>query len=290
MQQPRSRRALVGLVAVTLGLAVLAGGVAPEAAFAKTRPTRYYVSLGDSTAMGFRPGMVVGSSFTPTVAKKAKMIDANFACAGASAATISIQIGCSLGAIGGQQYPTTTQADAAVAFIQAHHGEVGLITITLGGNDLVPCISSEDPSGCVLASGVAMNLSALAGQLRSVAGSSVPMIGVTYFAGPLWSEWVTGGTSGVARLTNVIRTISNPALAGAYATAGARFADITSASGAYTPLTVLKNVNPYGKIPRAVANVCKYTYACQSDQHTTPKGNKLVAKEIIRVWKAFPKV
>lgn len=38
--------------------------------------------------------------------------------------------------------------------------------------------------------------------------------------------------------------------------------DVTKATGAYTALTKLANLAPYGKIPKAVAEVCKLTYYC----------------------------
>src|SRR5205807_8477338 len=84
--------------------------------------------------------------------------------------------------IGGVTYPTTSQAAAAEAFIRQHRGHIGLITVTIGGNDVTPCAGQSDPAGCVLAAAarIKTDVAQLAGGLRSAAGPKVAIIGSTY--------------------------------------------------------------------------------------------------------------
>jgi len=42
-----------------------------------------------------------------------------------------------------------TQVQAADAFIAANPGQVGLITISIGGNDVTACAAAANPVGCV---------------------------------------------------------------------------------------------------------------------------------------------
>jgi lysophospholipase L1-like esterase len=69
---------------------------------------------------------------------------------------------------------TGSQLDAAVAFLQAHPGQVSPITISVGGADMGPAIRDCSASpGCVLASGVFRtvreNLTTILGRLRAAA-------------------------------------------------------------------------------------------------------------------------
>jgi lysophospholipase L1-like esterase len=272
---------VVGVTATSLGT--------PVASAARNRPTRYYVALGDSIAQGYENG-TGGPGYTRTVAKKARMISVNFACGGLTTTTILTGTGCHLPAIdAGPAYPTTSQAAAAVAFIRAHRGEVGLISVQIGGAEGAGCSFAPDPATCISASGIRANITTLAQQLRAAAGPNVPLVGVTYF-NPYLADWLDPtDRAGAIRTIGITRSIFNPTLTAAYAAAGGRIADVTAAAGTYLPLTVLKNLKSYGKVPKAVANVCKYTNRCGGDVHNTPKGNKVVAKTIVNTWKTFPK-
>ena len=75
------------------------------------------------------------------------------------------------------------------------------------------------------------------------------------------------------------RDLVNPALQAAYATAGGSFVDVTTATGAYLPLTETEVVKPYGRIPEAVAKVCQLTWYCaQGNIHPRTKGYALIGK------------
>ncbi len=79
-------------------------------------------------------------------------------------------------------YPTRTQAAAADRFIARHRGEVGLITVSIAGNDLLGCTAAATFIPCVTQAlpGIEANLNTLLTGLRQAAGPGVPIVGLTY--------------------------------------------------------------------------------------------------------------
>ena len=67
--------------------------------------------------------------------------------------------GCAIPGPGAPHYPNQTQAAAAEAFLTQHQGKIGLVTVLIGGNDLViDCASSKDPVGCVIQAAASSNV------------------------------------------------------------------------------------------------------------------------------------
>ena len=128
-------------------------GVAQAVGRAKKPPEPYDLSLGDSYSEGYQtPALVDGPGYTDKVAKKEHMQLENFGCGGATTSSLLTSVGC-----GGQQevthevlYPSTTQETAALDFIAAHPGQIGLITVSIGGNDVTSCANQPNPIGCVI--------------------------------------------------------------------------------------------------------------------------------------------
>ena len=109
----------------------------------------------------------------------------NFGCGGATTTSLVSSIGCPdvlPHTAGGVTYPTTTQEAAAVAFLTAHRGHIGLITVSIGGNDVTACATQANPISCVstAVAGITKNVTSLAVALRAAAGPGVPLIGLTY--------------------------------------------------------------------------------------------------------------
>jgi hypothetical protein len=134
------------------------------------------------------------------------------------------------------------------------------------------CATVAGPVNCFFSSvGAAQtNIAALAKGLRSAAGASIPIIGLTYpdvLLG-LWVYPAANPDKGLAALwVSAFRDDFNPALKTAYASARAKFVDITAATGAYTPLTQTTTLSPYGEIPVAVAQACRLTWYCELGEH-----------------------
>jgi lysophospholipase L1-like esterase len=280
------------ILALALALA------APAAAGAAKPKRQYYVSLGDSYATGFQPSVVHQTAGTrngfayqvPRLAKprgyRFKLV--NFGCGGETTVSLLERTGsCAGPAPGGPGYAGRTQIAAAGRFLRRHRGKVGLITVSIGGNDVTKCTSDADPIACVAAAveAIRKNVTEIAERLRAAAGRKVPIVGTTY-PDVILGEWVGPNPSQeLAKLSVVaFRELINPELAKAYAAAGGKLVDVTAATGAYGPLEeTTTRLAAYGTIPLPVAKVCEYTYYCDyRDIHARTSGYALIAKLIAK--------
>jgi lysophospholipase L1-like esterase len=180
-----------------------------------------------------------------------------------------------------------------VAFIAAHPGQIGLITISIGGNDFDNCIGQADPVSCVAAAMPVMkaNVETLVSELRTAAGSSVPMIATSY-PDVVLGVWVANPPNqAFAKLSiTAFSLLINPNLSQAYATGNVTFVNVTAATGAFTPLTTTVKLAPYGTIPKAVAQVCTLTWFCEKgDIHPKPAGYTLIAKLVAAAYAKLAK-
>jgi lysophospholipase L1-like esterase len=279
---------------------VVAGILGPlGAAQAATKTSSYYVSLGDSYSVGYQPGLGATPGYTFVVAKQTRLTLVNFGCGGATTTSVISSVGCpdvlphTAGAV---SYPTTTQAAAAEAFLIAHRGHIGLITVSIGGNDVTSCATQANPISCVstAVTTISKNVTSLATALRTAAGPHVPLIGLTYpdviLGGYVYpSQPATASRISLAKLSVVaFKSLINPALSKAYASANGRLVDVTAATGAYTSLTRTVRARPYGTIPVPVASVCTLTWFCsQGNIHATTKGYTFIGKLVVAKFDAM---
>lgn len=287
------------LVVVTALGAFASSGASPITAARRAAGPTYYVSLGDSYSVGYQPSPVPGPTpgYTAVVARSTGMKLVNYGCGGATAASILSAPGCTppygphAGA-GAAPYAGMSQAAAARRFLRAHRRHVGLVTVSIGGNDITKCASAADPTTCVLTAigEVRTNVGKLVAGLRRAAGRRVPIIGLTY-PDVLLGEWVYPAASpdhALAALSvTAFKSLVNPALAAAYRAAGARFVDVTAGTGAYTPLTRTTTLAPFGSVPDAVARVCELTWYCtQGNIHAKTAGYDLIGDEVLAAYRA----
>jgi lysophospholipase L1-like esterase len=287
----RNRLALkaAGALVMFAGTASSVLGLTQTAQAAAGSPT-YYVSLGDSYSVGYQPGHGATPGYTAVVAKTTRLKLVNFGCGGATTTSLVSSIGCPdvlPHTAGAMSYPTTTQEAAAEAFLTAHRGHIGLITVSIGGNDVTSCATQANPIYCVstAVTGIKNNVTALAQALRADAGPRVPLIGLTYpdviLGGYVYpTHPASASTISLANLSvTAFKALINPALTKAYAAGGGTLVDVTKATGAYLPLTRTVRVRSYGTLPVAVANVCSLTWFCtQGNIHATTKGYTLIGK------------
>jgi lysophospholipase L1-like esterase len=283
---------LAGLVAA-LVLALLL----PAAAHAAKAKRQYYVSVGDSYAVGWQhPGLYdlgpTTQGFTNQTVKLAKAKHyklklVNFGCGGATTRSIIAQRGCAAGAraIGGKKY-STSQATAAAHFLRHHRGKVALVTVSIGGNDVTACAREANPVPCVATAtvNVKQNVKTLVKRLRKAAGTKVRIVGITY-PDVILGQWVRPPVNqGFAALSvTAFKQFINPALKGAYRSVKGKFVDVTAATGGYTPLDQTTTLAPYGTIPVAVAKVCQLTWYCQfGDIHANAAGYKIIAQGVVK--------
>jgi lysophospholipase L1-like esterase len=267
---------------------VLLIGLGATTAQAKDRE-HYYLSVGDSYAVGYQPNGDLTHGFAQQLLPKAKkrgydLTLVNLACGGATTESILNRKGCSKDrrAVGAKSYYPLPQARAAAQFLRRHRGDVALVTISIGGNDITACGRGvANPIQCVAdtVTGINKNVTTLASKLRKAAGPKVRIVGTTY-PDVLLGQWVREPVDkSIAELSVLaFRQFINPALKGAYTGVDGEFVDVTRATGAYGPLTDVVTLPPYGEIPVPVAEVCRLTWYCQKgDIHARTKGYGVIA-------------
>jgi lysophospholipase L1-like esterase len=281
---------LAGVLAVLLLTALL-----PAAAQAKAKP-KYYVSLGDSYAVGWQrfsedvahPTKKGFANQIVTLAKKKgyKLKLVNFGCGGATTLSIIESKGCAkkARALDGPTYKST-QATAAERFLRRHRGQVSLVTVSIGGNDVTACAAQSNPVPCVAAATATIkeNLSKLAKRLRKAGGRKVKIVGTTY-PDVILGQWVRPPyNQDLAKLSVVaFQSLVNPTLEAAYKSAKGKFVDVTAATGAYGSLDETTTLAPYGTIPVPVAKICELTWYCQfGDIHSRTSGYKVIAELVV---------
>ncbi|HLH28951.1 MAG TPA: SGNH/GDSL hydrolase family protein [Acidimicrobiales bacterium] len=306
------RRTAAAVLAAATVAAMASAAAPPSSAGAAGRhaskPVVYYLSLGDSYSVGYQPGMGNTAGYTAYVAKKTKTQLENFGCGGATTTSIGSQIGCNApAAFDPVPYPTETQLQAALDFIAAHPGQVGLVTVSIGGNDVTACARASDPVSCVATAvaGIQTNVTALAGALggalTSAGDSSAHIVGLTY-PDVILGDYVYPPGSPNVSLANLSITafdlLINPALQKAYTSVSqGSFVNVTSApykkatsgddtgstsSSSPTPQEATTKLKPYGVIPDAVWEVCKLTYFCsEGNIHANTKGYDFIGHLIV---------
>jgi lysophospholipase L1-like esterase len=299
--------------ALALALALLLALALPPASEAAKRGKesgeQLYVSLGDSYAVGYQPGApgypgaATKRGFADVTVKLARKrgydLDlVNFGCGRTDPAsqptpsvgetTTSIlerTAPCLAPAIGGPNYAGRTQADAATRFLKKHRGEVELVTVSIGGNDVTACATASNQVGCVVEAveRIKANLAVLVQRLRSAAGPNVQIVGLTY-PDVILGAWVSGEQSDqdlARRSVGVFRDVLNPALKEGYESVAGIFVDVTAATGAYGSLDELTSYPPYGDIPVPVATICRISYFCEiRDIHLKDEGYRIIAELI----------
>jgi lysophospholipase L1-like esterase len=281
------------LTVLALAFVIAAPGTAPAA----SRKKEFYVSLGDSYATGHQPtGAGVGGGtrngfadqLVPIARSRGYRLKlVNFGCGGETTTSIlARKTACPFPAVGGPSYTGRTQAAAAARFLRRHRGEVALITVSIGGNDVTGCANAADAVACAIqaVNTIRKNVAKLVRRLRAVAGRKVRIVGTTY-PDVLLGLWTTGKESdrNLARLSIYgFRVLINPALKQAYESVNrSRLVDVTAASGAYGSLEETTTLAPYGVIPVPVAKVCELTYYCDlRDVHARTSGYRLIAELI----------
>jgi lysophospholipase L1-like esterase len=264
---------VAGRVAVSAG----ANGL-PEspssAAFKNTRASltlatrakpSYYVALGDSLAVGVNssPGAsYVQDLFRARAPAAPGLTLVDFGCSGeTSGSLLTGQVAVTGGAC---SYPGGgAQLDAAERFLRAHSGRIALVTIDIGGNDLVACGGGPAPDpACQMRAFDALksNLAQITQRLRDAVGASVPIASMTYFDpflltwfnGQAGQERARGSVQGDDQVSAVIRD--------AYSRIGAPVADVEGAFG--TSNFDLVPDTPWGTIPFSVERACRWLGGC----------------------------
>jgi lysophospholipase L1-like esterase len=199
-------------------------------------------------------------------AKRPNLQLRNFACLAETTETM-INGGASFDVPCG--YAISSQLDQAVAFLQAHRGQIAFVTVDVGAGDLIF-------GGGVTA--IAANLPVILDRLRAAAGPSVPIVGMNYYDPSLAPLWVATHdlTALQAEVTNDVAL--DGFFDGLYAGAGDPDADILDAFST-TDLTI----QPDG-LPLNVERICQWTWMCSvGNIHPNDAGYAAIAQAFEQV-------
>jgi lysophospholipase L1-like esterase len=237
----------------------------------------YYLALGDSLSQGVQPatpplppGVTLGQSIE-TSQGYANDIDARYAPASGGRLKLE-KLGCPgetttsmlTGAGSPCTYPQGSQLAAALAFIRAHRGKVGLITLDIGANDVDGCVAGGVISQTCVTSGIAdvkHDLPLILGALRRAAGPRALIVGMSLYD-PFLADYLTGAAGQAAAAQSVtLAEQLNGLLAAADKAAGARTAGVQDAfsTADFTDTATLPGV---GTVPLNVDRVCTWTWMC----------------------------
>ncbi len=272
----RTRSLLFGLL-VAAALSTAPAAIANEG-------TGYYVSLGDSLAVGVQPTGppplnetdqgYTDQLYSALKADDPKLKHVRLGCGGESTTSMVegsqlpwLAASCGPPSFYLHRYPHKTQLAEAVAFLRAHREFVRLVTIDIGAND------GLGPGG---AGEIVENLPTILAELRTAAGPAVPIVGMNYYGAFLPVAWAEGGLPAVqANLAELLAF--NDLLEGIYAAAGDPVADVESEFSS-TDLTLV------GGVPRNVVLVCQWTWMCTAgDVHANTAGYGVIAQAFLDV-------
>jgi lysophospholipase L1-like esterase len=289
-----------------------------SAAPGRATPGKYYLALGDSLAFG---ATAEGVPVDPTCSAQPSY---GYVCLffrylrqqqpDLSLLNLShpLEDSCEVLNGYGPGSPCTRALDApipaplpqAIAFLQAHPGQVNPITVNIGGNDLLPLLpnAAVDPLGTAaqlpkVFSTFSKNLDSLLAQLRAAAGASTSIIVINQYnplggisSPPLPSGLPQIAVSAIGGMNNVVKseaakysaTYADVAAAFDAWPGGAAvltFVPPTLASGDPTKLNILPTADGYrvyaGAVIRASGFMVKPTISVKVSPKSVRSGQKL---------------
>ena len=288
----RIARLMTGiLLACTLALAGCASTSSRHGAArrATTSGPLYYVSLGDSLSQGIQPNAFGVSTTTSggypnriyavLAARQAAWRLVKLGCSGETTSTMIHGGICT--------YPARSQLAQAELFLRDHRGYIGLITIDIGANDPNSCILGSDSvhtiMSCVAGSikRTKADLRTIMSGLRAAVGPHVTILAMNYYV-PELAGWLDGMTGKlIAVLTERLVAGYNKLLAGIYRQYGAGIANVFGAfhSADFTDKVQVPGI---GVVPRNVAAICEWTWACARwpqgpNEHANELGYSVIA-------------
>jgi hypothetical protein len=233
------------LVSMAAGLLMVVGVVTSTSPLGATPPNKsrsvgdYYVALGDSVPISDGPGSYPNLILARHPGRHLQL--ENMAVSGETTTSMIS---------GPQLWEATT-------FLNLHKGQIALITIDIGGNDLLPCIEAADVQTCVTNTLVTVqsNLTSILAGLRAAAGPQVPIIGMNYF-NPLLGDWLAPPGPAQALLADSVTAIQllNGDLGAVYGQAGSPIADVFDAFRTSQMSQMVPSF--WGRVPLAVKKAC----------------------------------
>jgi lysophospholipase L1-like esterase len=253
---------------------------------------RYYLSIGDSLAVGVQPAAVGGreptaDGFADRLADTLQQHVPNLrlvklGCDGETTTTM-LDGGCC-------PYPHGSQLDEATAFLDAHRGEVALITLTIGANEIVNCERDGAIDLECLQAGFATaetNLPRILAAIRAVAGTDTPIVGGNLY-NPFLVRWFDGESGqALARASALVQAQYNALLDRIYTAADIIVADVAAAFTS-SDFDHTATIADDRTVPLNVARICEWTWMRRPpphnpDVHPNAAGYRAIAGAFERV-------
>lgn len=288
---------------VLAAMAMIIAALPLTAASAEEKTDNLYLALGDSVAAGTQaPDAFTDDGYVDALFDRVRgplgLTDfVNLACPGDDTGEMldgDDPTNTPIGSIcygdltaPGIDFGAPSQVEAAEAFLAANAGNVGLITITVGANDILGC--QNDPT-CIqnaLAFSIPANLSEILFRLQAAA-PGVPIVGMNYY-NPNLAYYLVPGLEGVAEQSNQLTALGNQVLTGVYTAFGVPVADVASKFRIYEDTSE--------SLPLNVRMNCLYTAMCDrvqgqlvfspnADIHPSDLGYRRIAAEFKATIKA----
>ena len=182
-----------------------------------------------------------------------------------------------------------TQLTKAVAYLQANHDEMGVVSLDLGFNNIRLCLSPPEVNeACVDAAiaAVQVDMPKILKILKGAAGPHVTIVGLEY-TDPFLAHYLDGPSGPAdATATLVAMTRLNAALDQAFTAAHVAVANVPAFFEADDSARVA--VPNVGDIPANVEEACSLTWMCYKspfgpDDHPNDAGYSLIAQAIAAV-------
>lgn len=285
-----SARAYVSTVVLAVMVSTGAGVTSAGAASTIAPSPEFYLSLGASVSVGVQPvhtyprGRPTVHGFANDLVTLERRLGktlqlTELGCPGESAIQM-INGGDHCRHVGKSQL-----ADA-VAFLEAHHGQRGVVTLDIGFNDVRPCLSDAGINATCLSaakSGTLIQVERIVTTLKAAAGPNVTFIGVNLYnpylvahiMGEYSSNFVSGSVTAITQMNQI--------LANAYAETSTRVANVAGTFSIDSTLRV--HHRGLGTVPKNVSQVCTLTWMCRHwpygpNIHPDNHGYWLIARAI----------
>jgi lysophospholipase L1-like esterase len=260
------------LVPVAVAAVIL--HAAPRAAGSRQSPL--YLALGDSLAASMQRGHVTQDGYAEAIldARSATFPGLQLSKLGRGGETSESMLM--------SQKSGPAQLEEAESLLRS--GRVVFVTIDIGANEVEGCANGTGFDAACVKRGLASMRSSLPRiiqRLRAAGGTTVPIVGMNYYNSFL-GRWVMGASGrALARASLPVERQINQTLATIYQSAGVPMADVASRF-ATTSFRVVRT-HRYGRVPLAVANTCRWTWACVSrnDDHTNTAGYQVIANTVL---------
>jgi hypothetical protein len=179
-----------------------------------------------------------------------------------------------------------TQLTIATSYLQSHAGEMGVVTIDLGFNNIRACLTATVTVTSCVKSGIAAvrdDLPTIVSRLQHAAGPNVHFVGVGY-SDPFLGYYLQGSTGRVIAQQGLVAINQlNTVLQQVYNARHVPMANVSAGfQGSATSLVSTPN---HGTVPENVASACANTWMCTPppfgpDDHPNNAGYAIIAHAI----------